>query len=93
MIASREGRDWHINGFRDYVDDYDNTLFSSDWEDTKTNYYIDKVVNPLSVNVAKNWQSIEKFKDKYIIFRLKFDNFDNVNLITNYLLGTEKVFE
>lgn len=92
ILAARKGRNWNINNFKDYVDDYTVSLFSSKWDDIKVLYFIDKVINPASINLNKDWSQLSSFKDKYIIIRLKFDSFDDVNLILNYSLETEQTF-
>ena len=88
ILISRENGSWNINNFRDFVVDYDTPMFTSDWDNIKASYPIDKVITPLVVDFHKDWRFLESFRGKYIVFRLKFDNFDNINLITNYLLST-----
>lgn len=90
ILITRRERDWNINEFRDYVDRYDKSLFSSDWALIRGQYPIDKVINGDVVNYNKSWHELEIFRDKYIIIRLKFDNFSNVNLTMNYTLETEQ---
>lgn len=90
---TRPNREWNLNGFRDFVTDYDDSLFSSDWEDMKDGYYMDKVVNTQAVSFTKDWKDLQNFRGKYIIFRLKFDNFEQVNLITNFLFSTVQTSE
>jgi hypothetical protein len=79
---------WNINGFRDNVIDYESTLFTLEWDTIKQDYPIDKVPTPNTTSFKKDWMELENFRGKYIIFRLKLDNFDNINLITNYLITT-----
>jgi len=88
IIISKENGSWNINSFRDYIVDHDTPMFTSEWEEIQSQYPIDKVVTPLVTNFNKDWRFLESFRGKYIVFRLKFDTFDNVNLITNYLLST-----
>jgi len=87
IIIDKVKENWNINGFRDYVVDYDEAIFSSDWTTISKVYPIDKVVNGAVTSYSKDWRQLETFKGRYIIFRLKFDNFDNVNLITDYLIS------
>lgn len=91
VIISREGKNWNLNNFRDYIDDYTKPLFSRKWQDIRTGYFIDKVVNPSIINLNKPWEQVLGFKDKYIAIRLKFDNFDDVNLTLTSTLETEQV--
>ncbi len=91
IIIDRREVGWNINNFRDYVVDYNTPFFTTDWETIKTQYPIDKVVTPDVIDFRKDWRTLESFKGKYIVFRLKLDNFDNINLITNYLISTVQI--
>ena len=69
------------------------SLFSSKWEDIESEYYIDKVINPLAVDNAKNWFERGRLLDKYLAIRLFFSNLANPGkhkLVTNFLLGVVK---
>lgn len=90
IIASKEGRSWNINKFRDMVVNYKKPLFSTKWEDKKAAYYIDKVVTPGVVDLNKSWSELRQFNDKYVVIRFIFDNFNNVNLTLHYTLETEQ---
>lgn len=90
ILITRKERNWNINDLRDYVVDYDKPLFSSAWLDIRANYYIDKVANNAVISYFKPWYELQSFRDKYIVIRLKFDTFDNVNLTMNYSLETEQ---
>ncbi len=59
-------------------------IFSKKWDDIKDNYFIDKVINIAAINYGKNWYELESFKGKFNSIRLKFDTFDNVNLIVDF---------
>jgi hypothetical protein len=91
IIIDKIKENWNINGFRDYIIDYNDSLFTSDWLSISTQYPIDKVVNGTIVSFNKDWMQLETFKGRYVVFRLKFDNFDSVNLITDFLLSTTQV--
>ena len=91
VIVSREEKNWNVNDFRDYVIDYNQPLFRTDWNAIKLNYYIDKVVNNSIISFSKSWDELQSFRDKYIVIRLKFDNFDDVNLTMNYSVETEQI--
>jgi len=90
VLITKKEKNWNINDLRDYVIDYDKPLFDSSWNAIKSTYPIDKVVNPASISLAKPWQDLQNFRDKYVVIRLKFDSFDYVNLIMNYSLETEQ---
>ena len=90
ILITRKERNWNVNEFRDYVIDYDKPMFSKSWADIKSNYFIDKVVNTSNVSFTKSWEQLQSLRDKFIVIRLKFDNFDDVNLMLNYSLETEQ---
>lgn len=91
ITLERDGRNWNVNRFRDYVVDYDKPLFNKDWSVIRSEYPIDKVVNTATMDFSKNWQELQVLRDKYVIIRLKFDNFNDVNLLFSYSLETEPV--
>lgn len=92
IIASRKGRDWNINHLRDQVIDTSLPMFTSAWSVLKNDYYIDKMINSAFqiVDADKVWNDLESLRDKYIVIRLIFDNFNNINLTLDYTLSTEQ---
>ena len=93
ILINKKGEDWTINNFRDYVVNYNVSLFSSKWEDIKEKYFIDKVVNIDSVQSDKNWSELRNFSGKFIVIRLTFDNFIGINLGLNYSIDTQQIIE
>lgn len=93
VLAERNERAWNLNEFRDNVIDYTKPLFSTAWVDIKNLYFIDKVENSSVIDFNKSWEQLQNFRDKYIVIRLKFDIFDDVNLIFNHSLETEQVID
>ena len=96
-LIDRKERVWGINGFRDMAIDRNTvnlpSLFSSKWEDIESEYYIDKIINPLAVDNTKNWFERGRLLDKYLAIRLFFSNLANPGkhkLVTNFLLGVVK---
>ena len=89
LITKKEGN-WNINDFRNYVNDYTKPIFTKSWDDLKSNYFIDKVINNQVIDFNKDWSELESFTGKYVSIRLKFDTFDNVNLIVNYTIDFEQ---
>ncbi len=83
LILKKLEKDWRINGFRDMVIDYTKSLF------LKTTS--GKVVNDDVINLEKDWDQLEKFKDKYLRIRLIFDNKNDIKLITNFVIESEQV--
>jgi hypothetical protein len=88
-LITRKERNWNINDIRDYIDDPNKPLFSASWAKLQGAYFTDKVVNTSNINANKPWDQIEMLRDKFIVIRLRFDNFEDVNLIFNYALDTE----
>ena len=91
ILITRRERDWNLNEIRNYVVDPGLPIFSNAWAKIQDNYYIDKVVNQTNIDHLTQWSNTEMLRDKFIIIRLKFDNFDNVNLIFNFSLETEQI--
>jgi hypothetical protein len=89
LINKVEGN-WNVNDIRDNVVDYEIPLFTSDWLSIKNQYFIDKVANLAAIGFNKSWDQLQSLRDKYMVVRLKFDNFDNTNLILNFSLVTEQ---
>lgn len=88
-VEMRE-RTYSINNFRDMVDNYDVPMFTSAWDPNNTGpssyngqYYIDKVINPIAINLNKNWWEQDVFRSKYLTLRLFFSILDNIKLTTH----------
>lgn len=80
----RNERDWTINDLRDIRSDYGEPIFRKDNLSLKTEYYIDKVLNNSALDYSKDWYDLQSFRDKYLVVRLIFDNFENTRLVTNF---------
>lgn len=89
IIIDKNEQDWYINGFRDMRVDYDKPMFRKDLISLQSEYFTDKVVNEGVVDMNKEWNEMESFRDKYLVVRLIFDNFDSVKLVTNFSLEDE----
>ena len=50
---------------------------------------IDKVINSSTISFTKDWYDLQPMRDKYLIIRFIFDNFDNISLTTNYTFEKE----
>lgn len=90
IVVDRKERDWHINDFRDMRIDYAIPMFTKDWTALAPEYPIDKVINPAAIDIDKDWYDQESFRDKYLIIRLRFANFEEVELTTNFVIETEQ---
>lgn len=90
IVVDRKERDWHINDFRDMRIDYTIPMFTKDWTALSSEYPIDKVINPAAIDINKDWYDQESFRDKYLIIRLRFANFEEIELTTNFVIETEQ---
>lgn len=95
VVIDRREKDWFINDLRDIRIDYSIPIWDSSIATINTNNsYIDKVLNVNSLSLNKPWTQLENFRDKYLVIRLIFDNFADVEtldkkLITNYSIENE----
>ncbi len=80
IIVDRNERDFTLNNFRDFRKDMSTPMFLNNPKDLQEEYFIDKKVNPDSINLLKDWTELESFRDKYLVVRLIFDTFDNTKL-------------
>lgn len=89
---TKKEKDWNINKFLDMSTDAANkTLFTNDWTYKKNNYYIDKVINPSSIDVNKPWYKRGKFRDKYLIARFTYKNLEMKKIILNFVNSIYRV--
>lgn len=94
IIAKHSLGKWNLNQFEDLIVDLDVPMFLKDWESIQNDYPIDKLINPDAISTGKEWQELERFRDKYLCVRLIFDNFagnENVQLTTNYSFESEQI--
>ena len=89
IIDKNEG-DWSLNDLRDIRVNYSTPIWNYSKSSVQSEYYIDKVLNTSSLNVLKDWSTLESFRDKYLVIRLIFDNFADIKLITNYSVENEQ---
>lgn len=91
-LIDKTEEDFNINDFRDIRTDYSKPIFNSN-VNNRLYEYKDKILNEITLDKNKNWTELEPFRDKYLIIRLIFNNFDNQNysglykLIVNYLVN------
>lgn len=89
-IIDRDEEDWKVNNLRDIRINHSVPIFTKKLVDRQEEYYIDKILNSSSLNPNKSWMELESMRDKYLVIRLKFDNFDDVKLLFNYSVETER---
>lgn len=90
ITIARNEETWSINEMRDMVTQYGYTFFKTKLFDRQQNYFIDKALNPLVIDMDKDWTEREPFRDKYLVVRLIFNNFAPVELSLNYVINDEK---
>lgn len=90
ILTTRKDRDWNINELRDNIIDPALPLFSSSWAKLQDSYFMDKVENQDNISFIKDWNEMEMLRDKFLVIRLKFDNFEDINLIFNFSIETEQ---
>jgi hypothetical protein len=89
----RNERDWTVNDMRDLRIDYTKPMFIKNIVDLQSNYYIDKIVNPDSIDINKDWTQLQSFRDKFLVVRLIFDTFADTRLIFNFSALDKKISE
>lgn len=84
ILIDRNEEDWTLNDLRDIRTNYALPLFRKDKVSLQSEYYIDKILNQDALNFNKDWNDLQSFRDKYLVLRLIFDNFDDIRLVTNF---------
>jgi hypothetical protein len=90
FIIDRNETDWTLNDLRDIRIDYTKPIWNSNINSLQSEYYIDKKLNAITMDVNKDWTQLESFRDKYLVVRLIFDNFADIKLLTNYSIENEQ---
>lgn len=86
-FASKTEKNWNINNFRDYIGNRNTSLFTSNWNDIKTDYYIDKVPNTSAFNFNKSPFELEMLRDKYFSVRLFYKPVQDYKITTDIFSG------
>lgn len=92
VIIDRNERDWTLNSLRNYRVGA-TPMFIKEYGQLQSQYYIDKIVNPASINFNKDWSQVESLRDKFLVVRLIFDTFEDVKLVMNFGIEDKKVSE
>lgn len=82
-LANRADSHWNISSFRDWTTNLSSQLFSTNWADIQTDYFIDKVVNPTEIDYTKSYFDTAKLKDQYTQLRLFFNPTSNYKIVTD----------
>ena len=91
IIIDRNEKNWSINNMRDTRVDYSKPIWLSNISAIQHEYYIDKVLNSVTLDSYKDWSEMESFRDKYLSIRLIFDKFVDTKLIMNFSNENENI--
>lgn len=93
-VENKEGV-WKFNQFKNYVPATNAVpIATSAWDSISSEYPIDKIPNPSSLDLTKSQYDLDKFRDMYVSIRL-YNTFQvqpqlNYELITQYLYTNAK---
>jgi len=88
ILADQIESNWNINNIRDMVDQTnpEQPLFSKNWNDLQSQYYIDKVPNMNVINyLTKSQFEMELLRDTFMVSRFIFKPIENYRITTKYL--------
>jgi len=88
VLVSKRDHKNSFNGFWDATNNKENfqTLFSTNWDDLKSTYPIDKVINPKSVIYTTHLMGKQKLRSAFCKVRLIQDKFNRYKFINNLQL-------
>lgn len=90
ITIERTEKDWFVNQLRDIRVKYNEPMFTTKLEDRQANYYTDKILRESTLDYDKDWTQLESFRDKFLVVRLSFDNFEDVKVTFNYSVTDEQ---
>ena len=83
VIIDRKEANWFINSLNNIKVDDTLPIFSKTLTERQSEYYIDKVPIAYAHDENMDWFDVEPFRDKFLVVRLIFDNFEDVKLNFN----------
>ena len=83
VIIDRKEANWFINSLNNIKVDDTLPIFSKTLTERQSEYYIDKVPIASAHDENMDWFDVEPFRDKFLVVRLIFDNFEDVKLNFN----------
>lgn len=91
LFAEKVDSVWRLSNFRNQVDNYDVSHFTSNWDTIQDNYYIDKVPNPDAIDFDKSLFDTQRFRDEYLGVRLYYlPDKNNAELTLNAIYTKQK---
>jgi hypothetical protein len=82
-LVARTDRQYRISNLRDAVNDSTQPIWSSNWNHTSANYFIDKVPSPINIDFTKSAFNQTRLRDYYLGIRLFFDQPQNYKIVTD----------
>jgi len=76
LVSKKEGI-FNLNEIRDYRINYNLPIFNKNLINLQQNYYIDKILNNITIDINKSWNELQSFRDNYIGIRLYYNNSNN----------------
>lgn len=92
-IIEKKEEDWYFNDFRNIRINNNSPIWKDEVENEGLDYKVDKVLNLNSLDEDKYWAEMENFRGKYLIVRLIFDRFADVELSLDYSVQNITVSE
>jgi hypothetical protein len=93
ILIDKNEEDWSINDIRDIRIDYSKPIWIKSKDLLDSVPFVDKVLNEDTLDFNKDWQQMESLRDKYLVVRLIFDSFDDINILLNYSDSNENISE
>jgi hypothetical protein len=90
-LVDRTDNYWRFNRFRDERVDYTLPIHTREWAELEQFYdslgqgYLDKVPNPIAIDINKNIYNQARFRDKYLSLRLFFQPEQDYRIVTEIL--------
>ncbi|HMT02171.1 MAG TPA: hypothetical protein PKD00_02485 [Burkholderiales bacterium] len=87
--VDRNERHFSVNNLRDYVINYDLPMFINNC-DSNCSTTVNKLFNNAKIDINKYYKQLQRLRDSYHIARFSLENTDNVKLVIDYLITTNK---
>jgi len=92
-IITKKEHDWNFNKFLDMSTVNNSKLFTNDWNIIKSEYPIDKSINPAAINVNKPWYQRGRLRGRYLAVRFTAKNLDLTKIIINFVTSSYRTSE
>lgn len=82
---------WRINNYRDLINNKNFPIWLGAINNNTGPYLVDKVLNNSNIDSSKAWYRKERFRDKWIVYRLIHDNVNATNINLSGALITYRI--